>query len=173
MTRPILDPSFWRQRLQSATADGATGQLHRAVFECSPERWQRIEAKHREILARHIQPGDSILDAGCGWGRLLDLLPAAWHTTGRYVGVDLSPDFIDMARQRYPGKLFLLGDLRHLLANGLLDGEFHWAVLVSIRPMVRRELGEEVWQQMERELHRVAERLLFLEYDEDGEGFVE
>jgi hypothetical protein len=38
---------------------------------------------------------------------------------------------------------------------------------------VRRNLGDEAWEAMERELRRVAKRLLYLEYDPDSEGSVE
>jgi hypothetical protein len=61
---PIWDATYWRRRLELAQA----GHLHHSVFRCPLDRWLAIEAKHREILARTINPTDSILDAGCGWG---------------------------------------------------------------------------------------------------------
>src|SRR5688572_5696278 len=96
MTQPILDPQYWKERLEQAQR----GHLHHAVFRCPLDRWQRIEARHSEILARLIGPTDSVLDAGCGYGRLLDLLPATWR--GGYLGVDLSPDLIRLAECRLP-----------------------------------------------------------------------
>jgi SAM-dependent methyltransferase len=162
---PILEPSYWAKRLREAPPE----QLHTAVFKCPLDRWRRIEAKHREILARLIGPADSVLDAGCGWGRLLELMPAGWE--GIYCGVDLSPDFVRLAERRWPRHHFYVGDLRSL--PPAIDLKFSWAVLVSVRPMVRRNCGDEVWAQMERELRRVAKRLLFLEYDEASEGSVE
>jgi SAM-dependent methyltransferase len=165
MPKPILDPAFWRERLASAK------EPHHAIFVCPGEQWRRIEAKHREILARTIGPADSVLDAGCGWGRLLGLMPEGWG--GYYLGVDLSPDFIAAAKPRavHQRREFYCADLRDL--DFLESGGFDWAVAVSVRPMVRRELGEETWRQMERELRRVARRRLYLEYDPDCEGFVE
>ncbi len=52
----------------------------------------------RYFLDRHVrpQPGNRILDIGCGPAQILDLLPS----TG-YVGVDLSPRCIAMAKARY------------------------------------------------------------------------
>lgn len=165
MTEPILCPNYWKRRLQSAPP----GQPHHAVFRCPLERWQRIEAAHRRLLARHVGPSDSVLDAGCGWGRLLDLMPPGW--SGDYLGVDLSPDFIDLAKILHRGRHFAVGDLRDLSA---FEGRaFDWAVLVSVRPMVRRNLGDGAWAQMEREVRRLARRVLYLEYDPEDEGDVE
>lgn len=160
VTKPIWKPEFWRERLERAP------QRHQAVFVCPLELWRRIEAKHREILARTIGEDDCVLDAGCAWGRLLDLMPPAWK--GCYVGVDLSPDFVALAREEHPGRTFLVADLRDCPVWG-----FDWAVMISIRPMIRREMGEEVWLQVERRLRRCARKLLFLEYDPDDPGSVE
>jgi trans-aconitate methyltransferase len=165
VTEPILSVEYWAKRLRDAPLDAP----HHAVFKCDLARWRRIEAKHREILARHVGRADSVLDAGCGWGRLLDLMPAEW--AGLYRGVDISPDFIAKAEQEHPGRSFLVGDLRRL--PPIWGRLFDWAVLISVRPMVRRNCGDEVWAQMERELRRVAKRLLLLEYDENDEGSVE
>ena len=169
MTRPILEPEFWRERLAKAQQ---RGKLHEAVYLCPEEQWKKIEAKHREILAKHIGFADSVLDAGCGWGRLLTLMPKQWG--GMYVGVDLSPDFIDLAVEKWgvtQERVFARADLRNL--GWLWSGQLDWAVLISIRPMVKRELGDAVWEEMEKEIRRVAKRLLYLEYDPECEGFVE
>lgn len=175
MSEPILSTDYWRRRLEAAQAAGV---LHHSVFRCPLERWQRIEARHRDILARLIGPTDSVLDAGCGYGRLLDLMPPSWG--GCYLGVDLSPDLIREAQFRWAGyqnhemALFYQGDLRDL--SPIVDvslARFAWAILISVRPMVIRNCGEEVWQQMEAELRRVAKKLLYLEYDPDDEGSIE
>ena len=161
MTEPINDPLYWKQRLVTAQ------ERHHSIFRCDKERWLRIEAKHRKILAETIHPEQTVLDAGCGYGRLLDLMPRDWR--GYYQGIDLSPAFIDLARREHPRNAFLVSDLRMI---PMLSGTFDWAILISIRPMVRRNLGDDEWGKMEMELKRVANRLLFLEYDEDDLGEV-
>jgi ubiquinone/menaquinone biosynthesis C-methylase UbiE len=160
--KPIFTSEFWRERLQSAR------EPHHAVFVCPKVRWDAIAANHRAILARHVRPTDRVLEAACGWGRLLDLMPADWG--GWYRGVDLSPDFVAMAERKYPGKSFLVGDLRAL--PEIWSGLFDWAVMISLRGMVIREQGAAEWDRIERELRRVAKRLLVLEYDEGEEGVV-
>lgn len=164
----VSDPTFWKERLQETPPDC----LHYAVFKCPRDRWLRIEAKHKDILERVIGPKDRVLDAGCAWGRLIDLLPGSWN--GEYTGVDISPDFLAMAKERNPGFTFEQQDLRHLpRAWSNSPFSFDWAVMISIRPMIKRHLGDQEWSLMEKELRRVAKRLLYLEYDEHDEGSVE
>jgi hypothetical protein len=86
--------------------------------------------------------------------------------------VDLSPDFVGLARQQYPERRFMVGDLRDL--SFIPDRELYdLAILISIRPMIKRNMGDEAWAQMEAELRRVSRRLLFLEYDPSDDGSIE
>ena len=126
-----------------------------------------IEAKHRKILAETLKPRHSILDAGCAWGRLLDLLPEWWD--GRYLGVDLSPDFVKLAQKEHPTREFVVGNLAAID----LPDRFDLAVLISIRPMIRRNLGDEAWNVMEANLKRHAKKVLYLEYDAEDGGSLE
>ena len=160
---PINDPNYWARRLAVQGKD----ERHKAIFITSKENWDAIAEKHRMILARHIHPEHSVLDAGCAWGRLLDLMPTDWR--GFYQGIDLSPDFIELARREYPQRAFRVADMRQI---PFLTGTFDFAVLISIRPMVKRNLGEDEWEKMEKELKRVARNLLVLEYDVNDEGEV-
>lgn len=161
----ISEPSYWRERLRQART---SGHLHEAIFRCSADAWRRIEEKHRLILAERIGQNDSVLDCGCGWGRLLDLMPRGWG--GAYLGIDLSVDFVDEARLRHE-RPFVVADLRDLEGHHL--PQFDWAVLISMRPMIRRNLGGEEWDRCEAEVRKHAKRLLYLEYDENDEGSLE
>jgi SAM-dependent methyltransferase len=49
----------------------------------------------REVLA--LGEGEKIIDIGCGTARILELLPS----TVRYVGLDVSPEYVAAARARY------------------------------------------------------------------------
>lgn len=170
---PIYDPDYWKRRLSKAKHE-----IHKAVFITSGENWRNIEAKHREILNRVILPHDTILDCGCGWGRLLDLLPKTWR--GEYFGVDLSPDFISMARNTYPNHDFYEGSMEVVLPRiadtmNLSDPNaerFDWAVMISIRPMIVRNCGQQVWDNIEKQLRLMCHRLLYLEYDTNDNGEV-
>lgn len=168
--KPILEPQFWKERLQEAQEKG---QLWRTVFHCNKETWDKIEQRHREILAQHIKPTDSILDAGCGYGRLLTILPREWK--GAYMGVDLSPDLIRLAIERtYPPRLFMCKDLREIskLCHPTKFLRYDWAILISIRPMVIGNLGQEEWNKMEAEIRKLSSKLLYLEYDINDKGVI-
>lgn len=101
-----------------------------------------------------------VLDAGCGYGR-----SSVYFDD--YVGVDFSPDFIAKAKSKYPGKTFIQGNLKELPFK---DKEFDWAFCISIKKMIIDNLGEEEWSKMQKELSRVAKKVLILEY-EDPEPF--
>ena len=162
----IFNTDYWKGRLDLVAKHRAP--LHHAIFRCQTERWEKIEAKHKEILATHVYSDTTILDAGCAWGRLLTLLPAWWH--GGYLGIDLSPDFIALAESVHTTKRFQCLDLRNL---DHIHGCFDIGVLISIRPMIKRNMGDEVWAGIESNLYKVCNRCLFLEYDECDPGSLE
>lgn len=169
MKQDIFNPEYWRDRIKDVDRKWK-GELHKAVYLTSLEDWRAIEDRHREILAQHIKPTDSVLDAGCGWGRLVDLLSKKW--TGVYLGVDISPEFIAMAKDYHPEKVYIVHDLQRL--NGTLyKGElqqFDWAVCISIDKMVERNVGEDTWELILNNLRKIAKKILLLQYDKADEG---
>lgn len=179
MKEPILDPDYWKRRLSSVSEMN----LHHSIFKCPHKEWNRIEEKHKRILKRYINPKDLVIDAGCGYGRLLNLMPDKWikyqnsiNNTG-YLGIDLSQDFVQLAREKHPNFEFCTEDVTkkefHLL-DFCEDGPIYdWAICVSIRPMMIRNLGQEVWDQVEENLHKLANKILYLEYDVEDNGSIE
>lgn len=91
----------------------------------------------KKVLSRLRLRGDEVvLDAGCGTGRLtaelLEALPL-----GRVVGIDLSQNMLDSAREhlgRFGSRVSLIScDLLHLPFDGSFDGivstaAFHWVL---------------------------------------------
>ena len=68
---------------------------------------QAIRFKH--LVAQVELEGKTILDAGCGMG---DILPFLYAKADRfdYLGVDKNEDFIAIAKKRYNGHKFRVGD---------------------------------------------------------------
>ncbi|MEV8515745.1 class I SAM-dependent methyltransferase [Dactylosporangium sp. NPDC051484] len=93
-------------------------------------------AVHRAGLPR----GGTVLDAGCGTGRALPALRAAVGSEGVVLGLDLTPQMLDVARAR--GERLILGDARRLpLAAASLDAVFA-AGLVMHLPDATKGLRE-------------------------------
>ena len=62
----------------------------------------------RSLIQNHVRPklGDKVIDIGCGSAEVLRYLPDV-----RYIGIDISPEYIAFARRTYGSKgTFLVGD---------------------------------------------------------------
>lgn len=153
MPRKISSPEFWSDRLTSAIS---SGNLESAVYNTTASDWKIINKQHQKFLDKYIKKEDLVLDAGCGYGRASTIIP------GKYVGVDFSKEFIQLARKLYPDKAFCLCDLNHL---DFQDKTFDWCIAISIREMIVRELGISYWLKIYRELNRVTKKgIIILEY---------
>jgi SAM-dependent methyltransferase len=77
------------------------------VFETGTDLYSRHVGRYTDALAAAVidrvglRDGDSALDVGCGPGALLSEL-AARLGSGRVAGIDPSPPFVELARQRVP-----------------------------------------------------------------------
>jgi SAM-dependent methyltransferase len=49
-----------------------------------------------------VDPQDSVLDIGCGYGDLYSYMRSARDWTGQYVGIDINADLIAAGRSKYP-----------------------------------------------------------------------
>jgi trans-aconitate methyltransferase len=72
------------------------------------------------------QPGERILDLGCGTGHLTNRIA---ESGAQVVGVDASPDMIGQARQNFPKLAFSLQDATALTYRGEFDAVFSNAAL--------------------------------------------
>ena len=68
--------------------------------------WHAIggDRRNRVLLREYIRPapGDRVLDIGCGPGTMVPYLPGA-----EYVGLDVSAEYIEKARRRFPHARFI------------------------------------------------------------------
>ncbi len=152
---PVFEVDFWKKRLRKAQTYGI---LRDSVAVFPRLTWQTHEMSMK-YAAQNVKSGEKVLDFGCGYGRNAFLFPKE-----DYVGVDIVPEFIEIAKNENPGYSFMVGDIRKLPFK---DKEFDWAIGVSMKQMIRGNYGEEVWNDIEKELRRVAKKLMIVEYDED------
>jgi len=59
-----------------------------------------IQQRSRTLSALALQEGEQVLDAGCGTGLLLEQMAISVGEKARAVGIDPSPDMLDVARNR-------------------------------------------------------------------------
>lgn len=161
---PVMDPGYWKYRLQHCG-----GELHRTIFNGSIDQFSPLQQEHKRYLRKAIGPNDSVFDAGCGYGRILDLLPAHW--VGDYIGVDVSPDLIATARllhpeTKTPRREFFVMDLSVPLLRRKMDEPYDHVIACSLRPMILRNCGEEVWARIEANLLKIGKQIHYLTFGE-------
>ncbi len=114
---------------------------NRSYFEASAKTYgHRIESvgwhsketqrKRFEVLSSFVSlEGKSILDVGCGKGDFYDFLKQH-NITCRYVGIDISPEMIRLAKEAYPKGTFYCSDFNEfdyhsspdlIIANGIFN----------------------------------------------------
>jgi demethylmenaquinone methyltransferase/2-methoxy-6-polyprenyl-1,4-benzoquinol methylase len=77
--------------------------------------------RRRAARATGVAPGGAALDVACGSGKLTSELARLAGPNGRVVGLDFSPQMLEVARRDNPGIEFLEGDA---LALPFGDGSF-------------------------------------------------
>ena len=77
------------------------------------------------LVNQYVQPGQTVLDLGCGNGRVADLVT---QIKGLYLGMDVSEKLIEIARQLHPGLDFRVGNM---MQTGFEDKAFHHVMLIA------------------------------------------
>lgn len=155
MNEPVIDPAFWRDRMYSAFV---SGERHRTIFKGSREQFEEVERVQQCALSP-IRPGHSILDVGCGYGRLLEML-AKQRWRGQYVGYDSSPDLIEIARKWWPDQTFLVADLA--ADDAPKPPRSRWAVAMWVKTMMVGNGYGETWDKVEAWMRRNADDVIII-----------
>jgi ubiquinone/menaquinone biosynthesis C-methylase UbiE len=95
-------------------------RMHWDMVACKKDSWQSKGAFYHkrlgEIYNHLVQPGQRVLDIGCGTGELL-----ASFKPSVGVGVDLSGEMIKRASLKYPDLRFIQTDVHELSLNETFD----------------------------------------------------
>ncbi|KQN21279.1 hypothetical protein ASE86_14880 [Sphingomonas sp. Leaf33] len=106
-----------------------------AVGSPSVELFHSQGDGHVAVLRHHgLTDGMAVYDLGCGCGRTAQALQrSGW--TGKYIGHDIVPGFIDELRAKCPGYEAHVHRRPSLLAGDeTLDLIFHWSVFTHLPP---------------------------------------
>ena len=94
---------------------------------------------HDRFIAM-LSKGASVLDLGCGSGN-----PVARHMVAnglKVTGVDSSPTFIALCRDRLPGHTWIVGDMRALSLKQSFQGILAWDSFFHLKPADQRKMFE-------------------------------
>lgn len=148
-------PEFWAERLKEVLVNRAP--LHLTSYNTTFEDWRRIQQHSVAVIQKLVQPDEKLLDCGCGIGLLFEALMA--RGCSNYVGVDYCAPMIEFTKRRkrpYRNQ-FVVGDLRKL---PFADDSFDWAFCRGVEGSVRTLLSNDDWAAMQKEMLRVARRLI-------------
>lgn len=98
-----------------------------------------------KIMRRFVTSEDTIVDLGCGNGRLYQLFR---DLQVNYIGIDQSDELIRIARERFPGERFLVADMRDThLKDNIADVVF---CIAALQHMPTEETRVGVLKEMKR-----------------------
>ncbi len=100
----------------TSTATSGTAHSQGPLWGSRPTEWAQVEAQqtpaYEEAIRRvGVEPGDAVLDLGCGAGTFLGL---AADRGARGVGLDAAASLVEIARARVPDADIRIGDLESL-----------------------------------------------------------
>src|SRR5258708_4643035 len=92
----------------------------RAMFDRIAHRYDLVNTvlsggidggwRRRAARATGLKPGGSAIDVACGSGKLTAVLAGIAGPQGRVIGLDFSPQMLEIALRDHPGLEFLEGD---------------------------------------------------------------
>ncbi|MDX6749176.1 methyltransferase domain-containing protein [Geminicoccaceae bacterium 1502E] len=120
---------------------GETARRLEAIYETADVRAQRTETLRRLAL----QPGERVLDLGCGHGLLTRAMADAVGPEGLALGVDVSAQLVAAAAQRaegVPWLRFMRGDARDIPSAGAAFDALACIQTLEYVAPVEKALGE-------------------------------
>lgn len=116
-------------------------QTEKKLCSIVKRNYEEIAEHYNKTRKRHLQPlwnelvkyagdikeGASVLDVGCGNGRLVE---AFGNKKINYIGVDQNEELIELAKKQKFGHKFLVGDLREL--GQIAEYDFNYLISIAV-----------------------------------------
>lgn len=135
---PPMDPDRELREAHDLLAEVYAAHLH-DLHERIPE-----DAAVLGLFIDRVKhsPHGTVLDVGCGTGRLAPLLSSAGL---EYRGIDLSPGMVEVAGRDHPAHRFEVADVRALsIPDGACGGVVCWYSLMYLAPAARAVAYQEL-----------------------------
>lgn len=130
--------------LHEYASNQSLAEVHfkRAVGELPEMECAKAIAK---MTGQRIQPGDTVLDVGCGAGHYLRSFKSSLPVAFKYVGIEYYPMFLDRAQQAWKNDSSASFRQGSIFDMPVSDGEFEIVVcsnLIMHLPSIVKPLGE-------------------------------
>lgn len=156
----VTTQEFWRTRIWEVVASGL--ELHQIIFRTDIRNWNTIQQDTAKLLRGILPASCRLLDAGCGYGALYEILHAVPHFAGvQYIGLDLSEDLIGIAKLRYPNAVFKQCRLED--ADYPAD-HFDYTVFRSVEGMLHDNGHSTSWTIAFDNVRRMSKNIILIEY---------
>lgn len=99
-----------------------------------PSVWEAFTGVATPSLVADVQPGETVVDLGCGAGLDLILLSSKVGPQGRAIGIDFAPGMVERSRQNLVLLHLTQTEVRQAAAEatGLPDGFADWVIANGI-----------------------------------------
>ena len=108
--------------------EGDIAVVQRRVAETSDLHRRRLAM----LEALCVQPGESVLEVGCGGGALLPALAASVGASGHVIGIDISPDQIEAANEACAPFKFARAEVQDVNDLPYDDGSFDAIAAIQV-----------------------------------------
>jgi ubiquinone/menaquinone biosynthesis C-methylase UbiE len=139
----------------------ARGKVYKERFKYDPERLLQ-----EEVLLNHLKsmpPFQSVLEVGCGFGRITNLVISNFPDIEEYIAVDISPDQLKNAKSfvKSDKMQFIESDIQSLQ----LDKKYDLVIAVSVLLHV---LPSEIDQAIAKLVSFSRQHVINVDYYEEG-----
>ncbi len=138
------------KKTQKELLDLSRKNYNKIAPEYSQSRKRNLDHCWQELLniIKDVTKGESILDIGCGSGKLLKDLG---NKEVKYLGVDNSPAMLKEARANYPQYHFVLGDVLELSKISEINFDYVFCI-ATLHHLPSRELRIKALKQMKNKI---------------------
>ncbi len=145
-------PNFWRDRILKFGG----GDVHKILYDVTKQEWDVIQNLTKKIVVENLREGEILLDVGCGYGAVCEVL----EPEVKYLGVDIDQDMLELACKRNPNREFLKANV----AVDLKDYPNNYFGVGLVRSVVSAFECGSILESAQEELSRVCRVVIRQEY---------